>query len=518
MRNADARICVPICARRADELPAALARAAAEGDLVEVRFDCLEASQLEAALRALGSTPSPRPLLYTFRPEEEGGRRALDAGERRAFWEGVNRAVRAGELRAPDFIDLELDLFKETDDALVGRLGEHSALVCSRHDFHGTPADLESIYERMSTTPAFVLKLAVRAERITDCVAVLKLLDRARRGPRRLVAVSMGEAGLLTRVLGPARGSFLTFGALEASEATAPGQVTARELRELYRVHQLTERTAVTGLVGSPVSHSLSPHMHNAAFAAKGFDGVYLPFEVADAPAFLRRMVAPRTRELDWPLRGLSVTAPHKSAVIESLDRVESRAREIGAVNTVVVEGDELRGYNTDAEAALAPLRGLVRLEGARVAVLGAGGAARALLWGLRESGAHATVFGRDERKARALAGEFGAQAAALAGASFQSYELVVNATPLGTRGKHERETAADADQLRGARLAYDLVYNPQETRFLREARAAGCATLGGLPMLIAQAAEQFRLWTGLDAPTDVMRAAAEKQMSTKQM
>ena len=513
--NDHACVCVPVCVRRAEDLPGAVARAAAVADVVELRFDCLEASQLEAALRELGRVgeAAARPLVYTFRPEAEGGRRALDARQRRDFWTRVNESVRAGESRAPDFADLELDFFNE-DAAVVLKLREHSALICSHHDFAGTPPDLERIYEALAATPSRALKIAVRANHITDCISVLKLLARARREGRQLVAVSMGEAGLLTRVLGPSRGSLLTYGALDAEQATAPGQVGARELRELYRVHEIKAETAITGLVGSPVVHSLSPHMHNAAFAARGCDGVYIPFEVADADAFLRRMVNPRTRELDWRLRGLSVTAPHKSAVMSHLDWVEPRAREIGAVNTVVVEGEELRGYNTDADAALEPVRVVVELRGARVAVLGAGGAARALLWGLRERGARPTVYARDLAKARAVAGEFGADAATLGEAPLGGYELVVNATPLGTRGKHEREAASAAAQLRGARVAYDLVYNPAETRFLREARAAGCETVGGLPMLVAQAARQFTLWTGLEAPLEVMRAAAERRMA----
>jgi len=199
---------------------------------------------------------------------------------------------------------------------------------------------------------------------------------------------------------------------------------------------------------------------------------------------------------------------------LAQLDWVEPKASEIGAVNTVVVEGDELRGYNTDAEAALTPLSGLVEPDGARVAVIGAGGAARALLWALHGRGAHSTVFARDTQRARATAEDFGARVAALDGASFDGFDLVVNTTPLGTRGAREDETPATAAALRGARVAYDLVYNPALTRFLREARAAGCETVGGLPMLVAQAAEQFKLWTGADAPLEVMREAAERQRS----
>src|SRR6185295_18682836 len=245
-----------------------------------------------------------------------------------------------------------------------------------------------------------------------------------------------------------------------------------------------------------PVSHSISPHLHNEAFAATGTNAVYVPFEVSDVRTFIKRMVHPRTRELNWNLRGLSVTAPHKASVMDQLDWIDPAAQEIGAVNTIVVRGDELAGYNTDTGGFIKPLAGRVSdLAQARVAILGAGGAASAALWSLNQLGARATIFARDNAKARALGEKFGVDWESLADASFQDFDVVVNATPLGTARLFEDQTPASALQLQGARLAYDLVYNPVDTKFLRDARAAGCETLGGLEMLVTQATDQFRLW-----------------------
>jgi 3-dehydroquinate dehydratase/shikimate dehydrogenase len=515
--------------RRADELASAIERAAELADVIELRFDCLDTdAQLDAALRELPLIlrAHARPFIYTFRPADEGGHRPLDDATRLDFWTRRLRPLIAGATTRHDFLDLELDLFARHPDALA-QLTDSINVIISHHDFARVPADLEEIYARAAriadshahptTTPKTVVlpKLAVRAGEITDCLPVLRLLDGARREGRTLIAIAMGEAGLLTRVLAPAFGSFLTYGSLDEEHATAPGQITARKLRDLYRVHSISERTQITGLVGSPVAHSVSPHMHNAAFAALAFDAVYIPFETRDARAFIRRMAHPRTRELQWNLRGFSVTAPHKRAIIEGLDFVEESAREIGAVNTIVVEGEELHGYNTDADAALAPLRDRVDLTGARVAIIGAGGAARSLLWSLREARASATIFARDVESARVVANKFDADAHAREGARFDGFDLVINATPLGTSGARESETAATADQLRGVRVAYDLVYNPSATQFMREARAAGCEwVVGGLPMLVAQAAAQFELWTGESAPVEVMRSAAEKKLA----
>ncbi|HJQ32548.1 MAG TPA: shikimate dehydrogenase [Pyrinomonadaceae bacterium] len=518
-----ARVCVPVCVRRAAELRPSVERAAEVADIIELRLDCLDEDELEAArsqlAALLGSTRLP--FILTFRPREQGGGHGLSLAERAAFWRDVPELLR--DLRGPSgdadlkgraFADLELDLLESTHASAFGRLFDGFNVICSHHDFHQTPSDLRDIFNRMARTPAPILKMAVRANFIADCVPVLRLVERGRREGREVIAVSMGEAGLLTRVLAPAFGAFLTYGSLDAEQATAPGQLSARELRALYRVHALNPRTLVTGLVGSPVGHSLSPHMHNAAFQALGLDGVYLPFEVADVSDFVRRMADPRTRELEWNLRGLSVTAPHKQAIISHLDAVSPNAARIGAVNTVVITPDGLEGYNTDANASLVPLEGLVELRGARMAVIGAGGAARSLLWSLGERGACATVFARDAEKGRTLAAEFGADASPLEGASFGGFDVVVNTTPLGTRGARESETPASSQQLLGARIAYDLVYNPTRTRFLEEARAARCRTIGGLGMLAAQAAEQFRLWTGRELPYAVMLAAAEKQLS----
>jgi shikimate dehydrogenase len=288
-------------------------------------------------------------------------------------------------------------------------------------------------------------------------------------------------------------------------------------LRELYRAHKLDRQTEVMGLVGAPLTHSLSPHMHNAAFAALNLNAVYIPFETHDVGPFLRRMIHPRTREIEWRLRGLSVTAPHKSAVMQHLDWVETSAQEIGAVNTIVVEDGTLRGYNTDAVALLVPLsEKSLDLRDARCAVIGAGGAARSALWILRREGAHITLFARDIEKATPLAEQFGASREILDDASFENFDLVINATPLGTKGAKEAETPALARSLRGTRFVYDLVYNPRDTLFLREAREAGCETINGIQMLVAQATEQFKLWTGSPAPLDTMNKAARQMLDAR--
>lgn len=444
-------------------------------DVVELRLDCLDTEDLSVPLSELN-----KPVILTFRPSEQGGYRNLSRETRERFWKNAMKG---------DAIwwDVEADFAEVVSP-------DWSRTIISHHDFSGVPPDLEKIYERLAQTPARIIKIAVQANEITDCIPIFGLIDRARREGREIIAIAMGDAGIATRILGPSRGAFLTYGSSDADSATAPGQVNARKLRSLYNIDTIDKETMICGLVGRPVMHSVSPHIHNAALAYEKINGVYLPFEVADINSFVKRMVHPRTRELDWNLRGLSVTAPHKQSVMEYLDWIEPDAKEIGAVNTVVIEKDRLLGYNTDATGFIEPLRRRIRpLKGRQVAIIGAGGAARAATWALEREGAKVTLFARDVSKANV-------PCEPLSSASFNGYDLVVNATPAAP---------ATQDQLRGAHWVYDLVYNPIETRLRKEAREAGCQTLGGLEMLIAQAKMQFELWTGTKPFKSVMFESA---------
>jgi len=506
-----AKICVPVCVRHPDEMRDAIAAAARVGDIVELRADCLVDPHAAVSFLHERARAIERPLIVTMRSPEQGGRAEIDYETRRGFWSALDHS------NAGYFIDLELDMVQDFASVESAKLPvDWSRVICSYHDFTRVPDDLERIFELMAATPAGTIKIAVQADDAVDCLPLFKLLERAQGEGREMIAIGMGEAGVMTRILGPSRGSFLTYASLDGDSGNAPGQLTAQELRDVYRIDQIDLHTQVIGIIGRPVSHSLSPRIHNAAFAAGGLNAVYLPFEVHDALQFIRRMAHPKTRELDWNLGGLSVTAPHKSTVMQTLDWIEPAAKEIGAVNTIVAQDDQLRGYNTDAAGFISSLRKVFgSLKGARCAVIGAGGAARACSWALGEQGADVTILARDIKKAQSLADRFGAKCRELSGAAYGDFDVVVNATPLGTRGQLENETPATAEQLREVRLAYDLVYNPIGTRFIREARAAGCDVLSGIEMLLAQAIEQFKLWTGREPDNEVMRTAAVRRLSS---
>jgi shikimate dehydrogenase len=249
------------------------------------------------------------------------------------------------------------------------------------------------------------------------------------------------------------------------------------------------------------VSFSLSPLLHNRAFAACRLDAVYVPLQAEALEPFLAARPA-------LGLSGFSVTAPYKVEILRHLDQVEEGAALGGSINTVLVEeGGALRGLSTDGVGVTAPLERHLALEGATVGILGAGGAARAAACALRRKGAAVILFARDPERAAEVARVIGCGYAPLAAAGEHALDVVVNATPVGSLAL-PAQSLFPAHFYRPGAVAFDMVYEPADTRFLREARAAGAATIGGLEMLLGQAVGQFEAWTGQSAPVNVMREA----------
>ncbi|MDQ3712799.1 MAG: shikimate dehydrogenase [Acidobacteriota bacterium] len=494
------KICISICADTADEFIKDIKRAEESADVIELRFDCLNESEIK---QVWNSPASSKEEICTFRPKEQGGKRSISEKERLEFWSIGNKL---------DWVDFEIDLYE------MNVTWNHRMIICSHHDFNGVPENLNEIYNRLKMTNADVLKIAVQANEIIDSIAVWKLLERAKKENKQIIPIAMGEAGRWTRILGLAHGAFMTYAALDAGKKTASGQITARDLIKTYRVKELNEQTEIYGIVGDAVSHSVSPFMHNAAFKLHNLNAVYIPFEVKNLDKFIAKFIREKTREIELNFKGFSVTIPHKQAIIKHLDSIDETAKAVGAVNTVKIIGGKLYGYNTDARGFIEPLKNAYGdLKNAKVAVLGGGGAARAAIHGLRKEEAQVTVFARDLEKGRSLAEQFKIQTSRFKAQneSYDDFDIVVNATPLGTIGEVENETPAVTEQIKNVHLVYDLVYNPFETRFLREARSVGVPTVGGLAMLVAQGAAQFEIWTGKTTPLKEMSQIALRKLQS---
>ena len=467
---------------------AAYREAHPRADLVEFRLDLVRDLDLDRLIAAPG-----KPKLMTVRSRPQGGEAA--PADRPALLRNLCRAPIA-------WVDVEPDDFGLAD---VRRPGGPRRLL-SWHDLHTTPLDLEDRLARLLREErASLVKLVTFADVAGDLLRVRDLLRRAPAG--RVLSFCMGPKGTASRILSPSWGGAGVFAPRRGAPASAPGQVPLEDLVETYRIDTLKPTTGLYGVLGSPVGHSLSPAIHNAAFAALGLDLRYLPFEASTVAEFL-----PVLSELR--LRGLSVTLPFKEAIAPHLDRLDAAAQGLGAVNTVVKVWNRLEGSNTDAAAAVAPLRGFVRLEGARVAVLGAGGAARALVPGLVRRGARVTIFSRTPARGRRLAETTGAAALAWGRARGFRCDLLVNATPVGMAPRAAALPVPIA-WVRAGRV-YDLVYTPAETALVRRARARGIPAKGGLEMFLAQGAAQFRLFTGRPAPRAVMRRALKEALDAR--
>jgi 3-dehydroquinate dehydratase/shikimate dehydrogenase len=321
------------------------------------------------------------------------------------------------------------------------------------------------------------------------------------RGGPPLIALAMGPLGICTRVLAGRYGAPFTFAAAATGAEAAPGQISAALMADLYRVRSISESTRVYGVLGANVERSLSPVLHNRALETVGLDAVYVPLQAEALAPFIQALP-------QLELSGFSVTRPYKVEILQFLDEVDEVAALSGSVNTVVVHDGTLQGSTTDGMGILAPLKKRVDVKGRRVVILGAGGAARAAALALVRKGARVTLLARDAAKAAHVASAVGCAAGSLADAAAEPFDVLINATPVGS-ADFPNTSPVPASLHRAGSVVFDMVYDPLETQLLRDAQAAGATVINGLEMLIAQAVVQFEAWTGRDAPTGEMKAAA---------
>jgi 3-dehydroquinate dehydratase / shikimate dehydrogenase len=403
----------------------------------------------------------------------------------------LNKAAAAG----CQLVDVELQTATKVKPELLQKLRARAALILSYHDFRATKK-LDETLEKMLAIPADFYKVVSTATTLADNVTMIKFL--AREGDKHsLVGMCMGEQGTISRVLGVRAGSMFTFASASAGQETAPGQITAQELRSVYRIDQVDVATRVYGVVGDPIAHSLSPAIMNAAFRRENVNAVYLALHAKTLKDLL-------TCVKQIPIHGLSVTMPYKEAILPHLDNTDSHTTKIGACNTIVRAQDgRLYGFNTDAAGIVRPLeRRLNTLEGARILVIGAGGAARAAVFGLKERGCEVYVLNRSLAVAKKLAHQARARIMKRPDLKKLAFDVIINATPVGMG--NTRETPLQDKEI-NARYVFDMVYDPAETRLLKLAKERGAQVIPGIEMFVHQAARQFEIWTGKPAPFDEM-------------
>jgi 3-dehydroquinate dehydratase/shikimate dehydrogenase len=457
----------------------------------EFRLDYLTApEQGIAAIRTFLEANPECTIVATCRRHQNHGRFNGSIEEQvRILTAAIDAGARA--------VDLEI----ESAESVMARLDTirgRAYLVLSYHSYDGTPSP-EAVYRRMTKIAADVYKIVTTARKPSDNQRVLALTKAHPRSP--LVVLAMGETGFPTRVLSPAWGGLFTYAAPISSGGTAAGQVTARQLRQLYRVEKFSRAARIYGVIADPVRHSISPAVHNRAFQARRMDAVYLPFLVHAAQ--LKDFFSCADK---LPVSGFSVTIPHKQKVLRYLDIVDPLARRIGAVNTVWKKAGKWRGSNTDAEAVIVPLSKRLRLSKASILLVGNGGAARSAAYALVDSGTKLFIAGRNPDRVRSLAKACGAEPLLREQAEARKFDALVHATPVGMYPN------AGECFFRGAipaPLVFDMVYNPMETELIRRVTSAGGTAIPGIQMFLEQAAQQFEIWTGESAPRSVMEKSA---------
>jgi 3-dehydroquinate dehydratase/shikimate dehydrogenase len=480
------QICVSLTEETTAGVVEQMEQLAGIADLFEVRADMVLDLDLLTILRA-----RTRPIMLTCRSASEGGRLADDDPRRRlTLLEAVKRGF--------DYVDVEYR--SAFVDVMVEKAGR--GLIVSYHDLKGTPQDLDGFYAAMRERGADVVKIAVTPKSIRD---VGRLLDFAARtaagnGPP-LVPIALGPLGIVTRIAAGRWGAPFTFASAGRGAEAAPGQIPAAEMVDLYRARDINPLTKLYGVVGTDVVWSLSPVLHNRAFEARGLDAVYVPLQAESLEGFMEALPA-------FSLSGFSITRPYKVDIVPYLQEVEEQAALSGSVNTVVVSDGSLRGSTTDGTGVLAPLRRRLDVKGRAVVIIGAGGAARAAALALQRKGARVTLVARRPEKAAAVASALRCAHAGIDDLSQLTWDVLINATPVGSVAFPD-QSPVPAKLHRPGTVALDMVYEPLDTRFLRDAQQAGCTIIDGLEMLLAQAVAQFETWTGLEAPMDVMKSAA---------
>ncbi|HEV2578754.1 MAG TPA: shikimate dehydrogenase [Acidobacteriaceae bacterium] len=492
LRSRIGKICIAITGQTAEDMVEKASAALKDTTFIEFRLDYLpKPAAALPVLKQFIRDNGAATVVATCRCKENGGR---FEGSNHAALDILMKAAEAGF----QLVDIELESIEKLPKNTIQRLRDAgAAVILSFHDFKQT-GDLDAIYSRMEPYAPDFYKVVPTARNLTDNLKLMHFLERMEdRSNSSIVGICMGEAGIISRVLGLRAGSVFTFAAATQAEATAPGQIAARTLLETYRVDQVDVATKVYGVAGDPIKSSMSPLMMNTAFRRETVNAVYLALQTKNVEDLFKL-----AREI--PIQGLSVTMPLKASVIPFLERTDPLSAKIGAVNTIRRFPDgKFYGFNTDVDAIVRPLERRLNLRDAKVLVLGAGGAARAAVFGCRNKGAEVCIFNRTLETAQKLARQAGAKTIKREALAKQSFDVIINATPAGMSGN--KTAAILTPEELNARVVFDLVYNPIETPLLRMARQKGIAVISGVEMFVQQGARQFEIWTGKPAPEEEM-------------
>jgi len=495
LRSRLTKVCVSIAGTTPAEMIDKAVSVVKETPFIEFRLDYLDKPLLALPkFKQFFADNTAATGIATCRRSENGGK---FAGSLAAELEILIKSAEAGF----HLVDLELESAESLKKADLEKLRETGVgLLISYHDFTGTH-DLDGVFRRIAAFSPDFIKVVPTAKSLVDNVTLIRFLERMD-DHSNIIGICMGDAGIISRVLGVRAGSAFTFAAATVGEETGPGQIAARTLIETYRIEHVDAATKVYGVAGNPIRSSLSPVMMNTAFRRETVNAVYLALQTHKLSDLLKLVQ-------DIPIQGLSVTMPLKQEILAHLERTDPLSAKIGACNTVVrvptgENAGKLLGFNTDVAGVVRPLeKRVASLRDAKVLVLGAGGAARAAVFGLRDKGANVFIMNRTPETAQKLARQAGAKSIKKEALAKTSFDIIINATSVGMAG-NKAAPLIDEKEL-NTKLVFDLVYNPLETPLIRLARHTSIPYITGVEMFVQQGARQFEIFTGKPAPEEEM-------------
>lgn len=484
-------VCAVIRGPSYEEVEQQLTLAFTQCSLVELRFDLMEGWDLER-LKSLRKRFDV-PMIFTLRSKSQGGN--FEGPDEKRL-----QMIRQLASLEPEYLDIE----SPADPEFVARLIKgHTKIILSFHDFHGMPS-LSSTLEEMRRCPADIYKIAVTP---SSAAEALELLIFMKDHPF-VLAMGMGGYGAMTRILAPIYGACFTYASLNDELGTAPGQVTIHELENVYHHGHLNKGTALYGLIGDPVTKSLSHLSHNRAMKDLNLSSVYVKIPV---PAQQLADFMKMARKAG--IRGLSVTMPLKELVIPLLDFVDPWAQRIGAVNTLLFENGVIKGYNTDGKGALDAIEAKMRVKGKNIILVGSGGSCKAIAAEALDRGARVIIVNRTAQRAEDVSKLLGCQGGGLEMLEElfkKGYDVLVNTTP--------SSMPINPQWIYPKALAMDIALQPRMTEFLHQAEKKGCSLVFGYEMFINQALGQFKIWYGeavdLDAVKAILQEVVKKNLA----
>lgn len=494
------RVCVAIASSNPVELVQKADQVVRENPFVEFRLDYLPKPALGLPRLKTFIDYHPEALIIAT------CRRVVSGGKFRGTIAAQIDLLAKAAQQGCHLVDVEIETAVKLKQSDFARLRRSANLILSYHDFRGT-RKLEDAFAKMREYPADFYKMVTTANSLYDNVVMMKFLEKYSH-EYSLIGLCMGEQGVMSRLLSLRAGSQFTFASAAVGEETGPGQIAARTLRETYRIDQLDAATRVYGVVGDPVVHSLSPIMLNTAFRRENVNAVYLALHVKSMDDLMKCV-------RDIPIHGFSVTMPYKEEMVKHLDKSDPLTSKIGACNTVVCgQEGKLFGFNTDVSGVVRPLEMRMRLAGARILVLGAGGAARAAVFGLKERGAEVYILNRTPGPAQTLAKQARAKVVNRTMLKKMEFDVIINATPIGMEGN--RDPLLISEEELKTRYFFEMVYTPAETKMVKLARAKGIHVILGVEMFVQQGARQFEIWSGKPAPALEMQRVVEYALAQR--